>query len=189
MVYVFLAEGFEEIEAIAPVDVLRRVGIDAKHVSVVKGEKVVTGAHGIKVTADLTFEEADFDNCRMLVLPGGLPGATNLLAHEGLCEKVKEFAAAGEEGAKYVAAICAAPLVFGALGILEGKMATIYPGMEEELKGAIPMKNRVVVDGNIITSKGPGTALEFAVELAGILKDKLAMATLTFDMIMPKGLL
>ncbi|MBQ2748124.1 MAG: DJ-1/PfpI family protein [Firmicutes bacterium] len=188
MVYVFLAEGFEEMEAITPVDVLRRVDIPAYLVSTIPGEKTVTGAHGIKITADLCFEEADFDACNMIILPGGLPGATNLGAHEELCGKIKAFAAAGEEGGKYVAAICAAPMVLGALGVLEGKMATIYPGMEEELKGAIPMKNRVVVDGNIITSKGPGTAMEFAVEIAGVLKDKLTMATLTFDLIMPKGL-
>lgn len=189
MVYVFLAEGFEEIEAITPVDVLRRIGIEAQLVSTIPGERTVVGAHGIKLTADICFEDADFDKCEMLVLPGGLPGATNLGAHEGLCTKLKEFAAVGEEGDKYVAAICAAPMVLGELGILEGKMATIYPGMEESLKGAVPMKNRVVVDGNIITSKGPGTAMEFAVELAGVLKDKFTMATLTFDMIMPKGIL
>ncbi len=189
MVYVFLAEGFEEIEAITPVDVLRRAGIEALLVSTVSGERTVTGAHGIKLTADICFEDANFDECNMIVLPGGLPGATNLGAHSGLCEKIKEFADAGEAGGKYVAAICAAPMVLGRLGVLEGRMATIYPGMEDELGGAVHMKNRVVVDENIITSKGPGTAMEFAVELAGVLKDKLAMATLTFDMLMPKGLL
>ena len=187
MVYVFLAEGFEEIEALTPVDVLRRAGIEAALVSISEdGSKVVTGTHGIKVTADLTFDEACFDSCEMLVLPGGLPGAENLGKHKGLCEKLKEFAEAGEEGGKYVAAICAAPMVLGRLGILEGKMSTIYPGMEEELKGGIPMKNRVVVDGNIITSKGPGTAMEFSVELAGILKDKLTATTLAFDLLMVK---
>ena len=119
-VYVHLATGFEELEALSPVDVLRRGGVDVKTVSVT-GEKTVVGSHGIPVTADLLFSEADYENCEMIVLPGGLPGATNLGAHEGLCGKIREFFSAG----KYTAAICAAPMVFGALGILEGKKATI----------------------------------------------------------------
>ena len=166
-VYVHLATGFEELEALSPVDVLRRGGVDVKTVSVT-GEKTVVGSHGIPVTADLLFSEADYENCEMIVLPGGLPGATNLGAHEGLCGKIREFFSAG----KYTAAICAAPMVFGALGILEGKKATIYPGMEAELKGAVPTGELVVTDGTVITGKGPGAALPFALKLLALLADQ-----------------
>lgn len=166
-VYVHLATGFEELEALSPVDVLRRGGVDVKTVSVT-GEKTVVGSHGIPVTADLLFSEADYEDCEMIVLPGGLPGATNLGAHEGLCGKIREFFSAG----KYTAAICAAPMVFGALGILEGKKATIYPGMEAELKGAVPTGELVVTDGTVITGKGPGAALPFALKLLALLADQ-----------------
>ena len=166
-VYVHLATGFEELEALSPVDVLRRGGVDVKTVSVT-GEKTVVGSHGIPVTADLLFSEADYENCEMIVLPGGLPGATNLGAHEGLCGKIREFFSAG----KYTAAICAAPMVFGALGILEGKKATIYPGLEAELKGAVPTGELVVTDGTVITGKGPGAALPFALKLLALLADQ-----------------
>ena len=166
-VYVHLATGFEELEALSPVDVLRRGGVDVKTVSVT-GEKTVVGSHGIPVTADLLFSEADYENCEMIVLPGGLPGATNLGAHEGLCGKIREFFSAG----KYTAAICAAPMVFGALGILEGKKATIYPGLEAELKGAFPTGELVVTDGTVITGKGPGAALPFALKLLALLADQ-----------------
>ena len=166
-VYVHLATGFEELEALSPVDVLRRGGVDVKTVSVT-GEKTVIGSHGIPVTADLLFSEADYESCEMIVLPGGLPGATNLGAHEGLCGKIREFFSAG----KYTAAICAAPMVFGALGILEGKKATIYPGMEAELKGAVPTGELVVTDGTVVTGKGPGAALPFALKLLALLADQ-----------------
>ncbi|MCI8630653.1 MAG: DJ-1/PfpI family protein, partial [Firmicutes bacterium] len=145
--------------------------------------KAVCGAHGISVNADIMFEEADFDSCEMIVLPGGMPGTLNLAKHEGLAEQVKQFAVGAADG-KYLAAICAAPMIPGELGLLDGKMATIYPGMEEHLKGALIMKNRVVADGNIITSKGPGTAMEFAVELAAILKGKGIAEDLMEDLLM-----
>ena len=111
---VHLAEGFEEVEALTAVDVMRRVGIDAKTVSVT-GERTVRGTHGVAVEADLIYEECDYEKCEMIVLPGGLPGASNLEAHEGLTGHIKDFAASG----KKLAAICAAPMVFGACGILE----------------------------------------------------------------------
>jgi len=160
MVYVHLAYGFEEIEALTVVDLLRRVEVPAKLVSVTS-EKKVTGAHNISVEADVLFEEADYDECQMIVLPGGLPGTFGLRDHEGLCAKITEFAAAG----KKVSAICAAPLVLGGLGVLEGKKATIYPGMEEHLRGAVHGEGRVVKDENIITSQGPGTAMDFALAI------------------------
>lgn len=201
MVYVFLAEGFEEVEALTAVDVLRRAGVEVKSVLVPAGDcsacgngaagggRVVIGAHGISVNADICFDEADFDACEMIVLPGGMPGTLNLAKHAGLAEQVRRFAesgagASGGVGMKYLAAICAAPMIPGEMGLLDGKMATIYPGMEEHLKGALLMKNRVVVDGNIVTSKGPGTAMEFAVELAAILKGKETAESLMEDLLM-----
>ena len=167
MVFIHLAEGFEEVEALTAVDVLRRAGVDAKTVSVT-GNKMVTGTHGIPVEADLLFEEADYVSCEMIVLPGGLPGATNLGSHAGLTDQIKAFAAAG----KKVAAICAAPMVLSQCGILEGKEATIYPGMEEELAGAKATGANVTVCGNIITGKGPALAMEFALALTEALKGK-----------------
>ena len=165
MVYVHFAEGFEEIEAVAIVDILRRGGVDAPMVSV-SGNKVVRGSHDISVLTDLLFEEADYGKCDMIVLPGGGPGTANLLAHQGLAAEILSFA--GEK--KYLAAICAAPQIFGKLGILMGKKATIYPGLEEKLEGAQVSGDRVVADGNIITSRGVGTAIEFALALVKILK-------------------
>lgn len=165
MVYVHLATGFEEIEALTIVDVLRRAEVDVKTVSIT-GEKLVLGSRDITVQADLLYDEAEYDACEMIVLPGGMPGAANLGAHEGLTDHIKAFAKEG----KKLAAICAAPMVFGACGILEGHEATIYPGMEDHLKGAKPTGANVTVSGNIITGKGPALAMEFALTLAEILK-------------------
>ncbi len=162
-VYVFLAEGFEEMEAVTPVDLLRRVNVDAKFVSIT-GNKAVTGAHGVTYQADLLFEEIE-DDADMLVLPGGMPGTTNLMAHAGLAELlVKQY-----DARKWVAAICAAPMVLGALGIVMGRFATIYPGMEEYLVGAELSSDEVVLDGNVITSRAPGTAIPFALKLVEVL--------------------
>ena len=178
MVFIHLAEGFEEVEALTAVDVLRRAGVDAKTVSVT-GNKMVTGTHGIPVEADLLFEEADYGSCEMIVLPGGLPGATNLGSHAGLTDQIKAFAAAG----KKVAAICAAPMVLSQCGILEGKEATIYPGMEEELAGAKATGANVTVCGNIITGKGPALAMEFALQLLEALKGREVRDKVASDML------
>ena len=182
MVYVHFAEGFEEIEAVTIVDVLRRGGVDTKSVSVT-GKREVCGSHGIIVCTDILFDEAIYDECEMLVLPGGMPGADNLLAHRELGLKITAFA----ESKKYLAAICAAPMVFGKLGILKNRKATIYPGMEENLTDAEVKSDRVVRDGNIITSRSAGTAMEFALTLVESLKGRetslrlaQAMAALTF---------
>lgn len=161
MIYVHIAEGTEEIEFITILDILRRSSMDAASVSIT-GKKEVTGSHGITITADLLFEEADYDECDMIVLPGGMPGTLNLMSHEGLMEKIREF----DEEEKMLSAICAAPMVLAAAGVLEGRRATIYPGMEDKLIGAEYSPDRVVIDGNIITSKGPGTAMEFALAIA-----------------------
>ena len=156
-IFVFLATGFEEIEALTPVDVLRRAGLNVQTVSVMN-EQTVVGAHGIPVVADKMFAEIKPEDAEMLLLPGGLPGATNLDEHAGLSELILKFAEAG----KPLAAICAAPLVFGNRGLLDGKKATCYPGFETYLQGAEYTANLVEVDGNFITGKGPGAALEFA---------------------------
>lgn len=171
MVYVHLADGFEEIEALTIVDVLRRAGVDAKTVSMGEG-KMVRGAHDIKVEADLMFAEADYEACEMIVLPGGQPGTTNLSKHEGLAKQINAFAQNG----KWIAAICAAPVVLGGLSLLKGKRATSYPGTQ--LEGAIYSEDRVVRDGRIITSRAPGTAMEFSLELVKQLKGEEAVAQL-----------
>ena len=156
-IIVFLADGFEEIEALTPVDILRRAGLSVKTVSVMD-EQVVAGAHGVPVMADVMFDEVNAEDAEMILLPGGLPGATNLDAHQGLSQMILDFAK--EE--KPLAAICAAPLVFGNRGLLEGKKATCYPGFETYLKGAQYTAALVEKDGNFITGKGPGAAMEFA---------------------------
>lgn len=178
MVYVHLAEGFEEIEAVTIVDLLRRVGAEVKTVSV-SGKKQVMGTHGVPVEADLLYEEANYEECEMIVLPGGMPGAENLGKHEGLTAHIRCFA----EHGKYLAAICAAPMVLGDLGILEGKKAVIYPGMEDCLKGAQAEQAKVIADGTIITAKGPAAAMPFAIKLAEILKGKDAAQQLASDLL------
>ncbi len=167
MVYVHLATGFEEVEALTVIDLLRRAGIEVKSVSIT-GNKRVMGTHDIPVEADIVYEEADYGECEMIVLPGGLPGADYLGEHEGLVKQIRDFAEKG----KYLAAICAAPQVFGAQGVVEGRKATIYPGMEDCLKGALPQNEIVVADGNVITSMGPATAMPFALKLIEVLKGK-----------------
>ena len=159
-VALFLANGFEEIEALGTIDILRRAQISVCSVSITDDLKV-TGAHDIPVIADKIFSEADFSQIDFLILPGGMPGSKNLNEHEGLKKLVSEFANNGKE----VAAICAAPLVLGGLRLLEGKKATCYPGFEPELIGAITTGENVTVDGNIITGKGPGLVFDFALTL------------------------
>ncbi|MBO5426164.1 MAG: DJ-1/PfpI family protein [Lachnospiraceae bacterium] len=164
-VNVFFATGYEEIEALTVIDILRRAGIETNMVSVT-GEMEVTGSHGITVKMDTLFDEKD--EADMLVLPGGMPGTLNLLAHEGLTAKVKEYCSNG----KYIAAICAAPTVFGKLGLLKERRATCYPGMEDELFCEEALEDAVVIDGKIITSRGMGTAIDFALALLTVLKDE-----------------
>lgn len=160
MVYVHFAEGFEEVEAVTIVDLLRRAAIDVKMVSIME-DKMVEGAHGMQIQADLLFEEADYDGCDMIVLPGGMPGAFHLKNHEELGEKITEFALQG----KALAAICAAPMVLDARGALTHKTATIYPGMQNELNMASYIDSGVVEDGNVITGKGPAYAIGFALTI------------------------
>lgn len=169
MVYVFLADGFEEIEALAPVDLLRRAGVNVETVSIVENRRAVTGARQIPVMSDITLDEVDYDKADLIVLPGGMPGTTNLASCEKLMAKVDEFAKSGDIS-KRVAAICAAPArILGQRGLLEGKNATCYPGMEGEMVGANFIKEKVVTDGNITTSRGMGTAVDFGLELVSLL--------------------
>lgn len=167
MVYILLADGFEEAEALVPADLLRRAGVQVALVGVT-GE-VVTGAHGIAVVSDLTVEQAQPEGMELLVVPGGLPGVTNVAASEKAMELVKAAAQADD---CYLAAICAAPsIVLGPVGILNGCKATCYPGMEAGMEGADAQKGySVVVDGDIITGEGPGAAFDFGLTLVEVLK-------------------
>jgi len=157
---VHLANGFEEIEAISIIDVLRRADLDVVTISVT-GKLEVNGAHQIKVLADELFENVDYSRIFMIVLPGGMPGASNLNAHEGLKAQIVKF----NEEKKLLAAICAAPLVYGNLGILNGKQAVCYPGFEKYLKGAEILNQPVAESGNVITGRGPGAAIQLALKL------------------------
>ena len=167
MIYLFFATGTEEIEALATVDIIRRAGLPLTIVSINDDYEVI-GAHGISVVADALLKETDFSDADLLVLPGGLPGATNFDSCPELCTTVVMHA---EEG-KPVAAICAAPLVLGHLGLLEGRRATCYPGFEGELSGATCTGALVEVDGQFITGKGPAAAFEFAYTIVELLQDK-----------------
>lgn len=150
-VYEFLANGFEEIEALAPLDILRRGGVDVKTVSIT-GSDFVESAHGVTVKADLIFENTTgFGDADMLMIPGGMPGAANLNAHEGL----RNLFLTHNEQHKLIGAICAAPMVLGSLGIVKGRKATCYPGFEKLLDGASYTAELVTVDDNITTGKGP----------------------------------
>lgn len=160
MVVVFLANGCEEIEALTQIDVLRRADIEVMGVSITT-EKIIKGAHSIDFIADCTLYDVDFDKVDMVVLPGGLAGRNNLMNCKEAVTVCKKF----NEVGKMVAAICASPSVLGENGILEGRSATCYPGFENQCYGAIMSDDNVVRDGNIITSRGPATAMEFAVEL------------------------
>lgn len=177
-VYVYLADGFEEIEAVTIVDTLRRAEVDVETVSIMEGREV-QGAHGIPVRADLSFVEADYQNCGMIVLPGGMGGTLRLKDHAGLSEEIRIFFA--EE--KWLTAICAAPMVYGALGLLKDRRATCYPGLEKHLIGAHFIANRVVIDGKFVTSQGPGTALDFAFSLVEILCGPEKTEALRLEMI------
>lgn len=160
MIYVFLATGFEDIEALAPIDIMRRAGLDVVTVSIT-GSNVVASAHGVSVLADALIEDIDFAAAEMIVLPGGLPGSTNLDA----CQTLREGIRAHFEQGKPLAAICAAPLVYGHMGLLRGVKATCYPGVETELAGATYTAAIVEKDGQFITGKGPGAAMEFGYAL------------------------
>ena len=153
-IYTFLATGFEEVEALGPIDVCRRAGLEVITVSITD-ELTVVGAHGVGIVADSIFADNDYSDADMLFLPGGMPGATNLNAHEGLCKVILAHHQAG----KALAAICAAPMVYGNLGLAQGKKMTCYPGFEQYLTGADYTAALVERDGLMFTGKGPAAAL------------------------------
>lgn len=167
MVYVFLAEGFEEVEALAPVDLLRRCGVDVKTVGI--NSSIIRGSHAIPVITDLDINEIEPDeSIDMIVLPGGMPGTLNLESNE----KVLSFIDYCVKNNIYISAICAAPSILGHKGLLDGKKATCFPGFEKELSGAIVTDKLVVNDGKITTAKGAGAAVKFGLMLVSLLLGK-----------------
>jgi len=166
MVYLFLAEGFEEVEAITPIDYLRRAGIDVTTVGI--GGTQITGAHGITVNTDICecALNENSESADMIILPGGMPGTLNLKASETVISFIKKAA----ENNAYIGAICAAPSILGEMGLLQGKRAVCYPGFEDKLLGARLCDCNAVRDGNIITARSAGGACDFARELISAIK-------------------
>lgn len=177
-VYEFLADGFEDIEALAPVDILRRGGVEVITVSIMDNE-FVESAHGVTVKADTTFEAAgDFADADMLLLPGGMPGATNLRDHKQLAEVLLRQ----HEQGKRIGAICAAPMVLGGLGILKGKQATCYPGFEKFLTGAEYTAELVTEDGNITTGEGPAASFPYGYKILSYFREEEAVESIETGM-------
>ena len=164
MVYIILGNGFEEIEAVSPCDILRRGGVEVKFAGI--GGTLVKGGNGITVQTDCTVEEMDLDAMEMIMLPGGMGGVRSILASEAAMNAVKT---AYKQG-KLVTAICAAPSILAKLGITDGKHATVYPGMESEMGAAIMEDKNAVRDGNVLTGRAPGAALDFGYLLLETLK-------------------
>lgn len=168
--FLFLADGFEEIEALTTVDVMRRAGMDVKTVSINK-DRYATGAHGVTVAADVVFDECRFGDAEWLILPGGMPGAANLHNHAGLTSLLRSYAANGKGR---IAAICAAPaVVLAPLGILKGREVTCYPGFEEMcVAGGAVCKNTAVVESSrtLVTANGPAAAMSFALAIVHVSK-------------------
>ena len=163
-VNIFFGEGYEEIEALTVVDLCRRAGIDIQTVSIT-GDKVVTSSHKIPVVMDALFEEIDFEETEMIVLPGGMPGTRNLEAHEGLMDALDRFYESGQ----WVAAICAAPSIFGHRGYLKGRKACSFPAFEDHLEGAEVVREPAIRDGHLIMGRGMGCAIPFALEIVAAL--------------------
>ena len=163
MIAILLADGFEEIEALTPLDVLRRAGLDVRTVAI--GSKIAVGSHGIPVICDIEADEVNENELSMVIFPGGMPGSLNLDASP----YADKFINAALKNGGRIAAICAAPLILGRRGLLEGKEAICYPGFEEELRGAKISEKSVVTDANITTAKGMGVALPFALELVRLI--------------------
>ena len=164
MIYMFFAKGFEEVEAIATLDVIRRAGIDIFSVGV--GSKQITGSHGIKIVCDLDTDEATFSGLDGVILPGGMPGTLNLLEDRHVNDAIDFCFTQG----RLVGAICAAPMILGRKGLLDGREATCFPGFEDELKGASISDKYVVASGNIITARGMGSAVRFGLEIVKYFK-------------------
>ena len=177
MIHLFLATGFEEIEALTVLDILKRCKLEVMVVSVT-GTRLIRGAHDIPVMADCLFRKSIVEESDGLILPGGMPGAKNLMLHDGLR---KALIAHSQKGT-IIAAICAAPMVLGKYGLLRGRRATCYPGFEKELTEAVLVDEMVVTDDNIITAKGPSAAMDFAFTLAGRFVARQMIAPPRYDM-------
>ena len=162
MIYIFLAEGFEEIEALCPLDLMRRAGLAVTTVGI--GGKNITGSHNITVTADITDNEYDGSDAQMIFLPGGMPGTINLSESD----TVKKAIGDAIKNDIFISAICAAPSILGDMGLLNGKEAICYPGFEDRLKGAVISEKRVVRDGKIITAAGMGVAMDLGLEIVAL---------------------
>lgn len=178
---IIMAKGFEEIEAISIIDVLRRGEMEVDIISIA-GKIDVEGAHGIIVSTDKTFYTVDYSEYDILILPGGMPGTENLFKNEDLCNLLIDFNNKG----KIIGAICAAPSILGQLGILEGKTATCYPGWEDKLIGCEVSDHDIVVSHNVITGKGPGVAIKYALEILKLSKDLAYVEELRKQMICSK---
>ena len=159
MIYMFLADGFEEVEALCPLDLMRRAGLSVKTVGINKKE--IVGAHGISVIADVSDSEYSDNEAEMIFLPGGMPGTLNLANSATVINAIKKAVADNA----YIAAICAAPSILGDMGLLNGKEAICYPGFEDRLKGAVISKSKVVRDAKIITAAGMGVAYDMGIEI------------------------
>ncbi len=157
---ILFAPGFEEVEALTPADVLRRAGMEVQLISITR-QKSVTGAHDITITCDGLFEDRPWDDRDIVILPGGMPGAKHLMEHQGVAKLLNKF----EENKKWMAAICAAPMILGEMGFLKGRKATCFPGFEHHLIGAHHYPVPAITDGHIITGRGIGAAMEFSLEI------------------------
>jgi len=177
-ILVHLATGFEETEAVTIIDVLRRANLDVTIVSVTETLKV-TGAHNISIEADQLYDEVDYARAAMIVLPGGMPGTTNLMNHKGLSRQLIAF----NQEKRWIGAICAAPMILGSLGILQGKNAVCYPGFEPKLTGAKVLQVPAIADEHIVTGRGVGTALDFSLLIVRLLKGDAAAADLRTSLV------
>jgi len=179
-ILIHLATGFEETEAVTIIDVLRRANLDVTIVSIT-GSLAVTGAHNITIDADQLYDEADYTTAAMVILPGGMPGTTNLLNHTGLMGQLKKF----YKEKRFIAAICAAPMILGSLGFLQNRKAVCYPGFESKLTGATVLNTPFTVDENIVTGRGVGTALAFSLEIVRLLKGEHLASELRTALVIP----
>lgn len=168
MIYIILGEGFEEMEAIVPCDLLRRAGVDVRFAGI--GGREITGGHGITVCADCVAEETDLTKAEMLVLPGGLGGVASILKSETVKKAVNRV----YENGGYAAAICAGPTVLAKLGITDGKRVACYPGCEAKMGSAIICEENAVIDGRVITGRAPGAAFDFGLTLVRVLRGEEA---------------
>lgn len=181
MLHLFLAPGFEEIEAFTTLDILRRCGLDVLTVSVA-GKRLIHGAHNISTMADAVFKRSIVEQSEGFIFPGGMPGAKNLMLHDGLRKAILTHNAQQ----RLIAAICASPMILGEWGLLQGRKATCYPGFEKYLKGAILSEDPVVRDKHIITGKGPGYSVEFAFAIAARFQKRHVLQRLKKEMLLLK---